>query len=75
MSRADPTRRVIDAAPLFVAQEIARLDRLKAERDGLRHRIARLPARAERRIVLQARLVAVVADILRLEALLFRRAA
>lgn len=58
---------VIDAAPLFVAGEIARLERLETERDELRARIARLPRAAHRRVILEHRLQGVVADILRLE--------
>lgn len=74
MNRALSDRRVIDATPLFVADDIALLERHRAERDELRARIARLPARSDRRIILEARLQGVVVDILRAEAFLYRRA-
>jgi hypothetical protein len=64
----------IDAVPLFVAGEIAQLDRLAAQRDELKAHIARLPPNAHRRVILQSRLGEVVLEILKLEAQLYRSA-
>jgi hypothetical protein len=64
----------INAVPLFVAGEIARLDRLVAQRDNLKDLIARLPRHAHRRVILQARLSEIVLEILKLEAQLYRGA-
>ncbi len=42
--------------PLLVWEERRHLERMRAEREDLRQRIARLPLHCHRRIVLQARL-------------------
>jgi AICAR transformylase/IMP cyclohydrolase PurH len=58
---------IIQAAPLFVADDIAQLTRLENERDMLKSRIKRLRPSAHARIILEHQLTRTVAEIIRLE--------
>jgi len=50
------TANIAAPPPLLVWEERRHIDRMRAEREELRQRIARLPLHCHRRIVLQARL-------------------
>ncbi len=59
--------RPIEPPPLFVWSELSAIDRLQAERDELRRRIANLRPHAFRRIELEARLRLTTAQQLELQ--------
>lgn len=66
MTRVRPA----DPPPLFVWSELAAIDRLQAEREELKRRIALLKPHAFRRVELEARLRLVTAQQLELQNLI-----